>query len=503
MRQAQGAAGVFMALAAVAAASAGVVELYTEIPGVREFNGQLIVRPIQAVQNGDLRVAGPEALARDDAARAMIAEYAILEYVPQTDEYVIEVGIGLENEVSQRLMASGNYQYAEPNWTVYPIGCPNDSRFGSQWHHGASKLESCAAWDLWTGTPTTTVGICDTGVRTTHEDLLLNRREGYNAVNRLWESNGGQINDINGHGTATTGCAAANGNNGRGVSGLGWNLSHRMLRVSNDSGGGSSLSTLQHAARTSIEAGDKVANVSYSGVDSNSNLTTATYIKSIGGLLVWAAGNEGRNLTLSSRDNDDLIVVGATNSADSKPSWSNFGVMVDVVAPGDNVYTTCASSNTCYGGASGTSFSAPLTTGLIGLLWDKNLSMTPDTVEDILKQGVDDLGTSGPDNTYGYGRINAFQSLSLVGGGGDICDRVRKHNFRCRSNGALKGKVIFNDNSFNGQTITVTIDGSIQLQVVVNGDRAPYNICCYAAGNHTASLTSPNCPDFNKSASCP
>ena len=37
---------------------------------------------------------------------------------------------------------------------------------------------------------------------------------------------------------ATTGCAAANGNNGVGVAGVGWDLSHRMLRVSNSSGGG-------------------------------------------------------------------------------------------------------------------------------------------------------------------------------------------------------------------------------------------------------------------------
>lgn len=51
-----------------------------------------------------------------------------------------------------------------------------------------------------------------------------------------------------------------------------------------------------------VENGDKVASVSYSGADTSSNLTTATYLKSIGGLLVWAAGNDGRNLIFGNRE---------------------------------------------------------------------------------------------------------------------------------------------------------------------------------------------------------
>ena len=74
---------------------------------------------------------------------------------------------------------------------------------------------------------------------------------------------------------------------------VGWNLGHRILKVSNDSSGGSSISILTHAARTSIDAGDKVASVSYSGVQSSGVDTTGGYIRQHGGLLVWAAGNEG------------------------------------------------------------------------------------------------------------------------------------------------------------------------------------------------------------------
>ncbi|MEW6074118.1 MAG: S8 family serine peptidase [Planctomycetota bacterium] len=393
--------GVLSFLAA-ARASETAPAAYREIAGVREFGGRLIVRPLQ---DGSAQAAACAALSR----------YDVIEHVPQLDHYIVAVPAGeTENSLSARLMATGAFQYAEPDWLVFPIACPNDSRFANQWHHDANRMNSCAGWDIHTGNPTTAVGICDTGIRTTHEDFQLHRLEGYNAVDRLWESQGGAIDPIHPHGTQTTGCAAANGNNGVGVAGVGWNLSHRMLRVSNSSGGGAYLSDLQHAASVSVESGDKVANVSYSGVDSSSNLTTATYIKSIGGLLVWAAGNDSRNLTFGNRDSDDLIVVGATNSSDTLAWFSAYGIFVDLVAPGDTVYSTDADSNSDYEWVSGTSFSSPLTAGLCALIFSADSALTPDDVETILKTTCDDLGSAGIDNTYGYGRIEVFNAMSVI-----------------------------------------------------------------------------------------
>lgn len=392
--------------------------LFEPIVGVREFSGRMIARPVQVENWVKQGIAENQAILRHGQAEQSMQAYTVTRYVWQTDEYVFDVPVGsTEDAVAAALMATGNFQYVEPNWNVFPLVCPDDPRLGNQWHHNANRMNSCAGWDLYTGDPSVSVGICDTGIRFTHEDFQLHRLEGYNAVDEKWEHEGGRIDDPHGHGTATTGCAAANGNNGKGVSGVGWDLSHRMLRVSN-SGGGSSLDVLQHAARTAVENGDRVASVSYSGVDNGSNLTTATYIKSIGGLMVWAAGNEGRNLTLSNRDDDDLLVIGATDNNDNKAGFSNYGPMVDFMAPGVDVYTTNASSDTAYGATSGTSFSCPLTAGLAALTWSRNPSLDPDTVEQVLKISCDDLGTQGVDNNYGYGRIDVFTTLTN-GGGGD------------------------------------------------------------------------------------
>jgi len=448
-------------------------ELFVEVSGSMEFTGEMIARPLQPQDAERYGVSEDEIHLRREAALELLGAYEQVAHFPEVDEFVIRVPEGSENEVATALMATRDFQYVEPNWEVWPIGCPNDSQFGSQWHHGASRMNSCAGWDLHTGNNTTVVAICDTGVRTTHQDLLLNRQEGFNAVDQLWESQGGQINDINGHGTATTGCAAANGNNGVGVSGTGWNLGHRMMRVSNSSSGSSSIAILTLAARTAADVGDKVASVSYSGVKSSGVDTAGAYCRSKGALLVWAAGNEGQNLT-GNRD-DNVIVVGATTPSDGKAGFSNFGPFVDLMAPGESVFTTANNSNSSYGSVSGTSFSCPLTAGLCGLIWSLDPTLTPIEVENILRAGCDDLGTGGVDNTFGYGRIDVFNSLSLV----DSCAAFAK--FCNPVNGSL----------FNTATIDAS-DCSLAGPVVVSMAGAPANQFTYLLiGNGTTTISQP------------
>jgi subtilisin family serine protease len=421
------AARLLLFLVVVAGPAAAQQFRYVEVRGEREFSGELIVRPRQVADWTKRGVGAAQAELRRARARAGLAAYSIRTYVPQTDEYFVRVPDGQdENGVSATLMATGLYQYAEPNWIVYPVGpvgppapfsgpnCPNDPGLATQWHHDANRMDSCDGWTIAVGDPSVSVGLCDTGVLTTHEDLQLNRLEGYNAVDQLWESQGGNIGPVAPHGTMTTGCACGNGNNGLGISGVGWNLSHRMLRVSNVSSGSAALGVLQLAARTAVENGDKVASVSYSGVDTASNLSTATYIKSIGGLLVWAAGNDGRNLTMNDRDADDIIVAGGTDRNDALASFSAFGPFVDVVAPAVDVYTCDTASDTAYLAVSGTSFATPLTAGLCALIWSADPTLTPNEVESILKSGCDDLGSPGVDNTFAYGRINVFKALSAL-----------------------------------------------------------------------------------------
>ena len=390
---------------------------FVEIPGEKEFSGIMIVRPLQPSEATSRGLDSFEQRRLAESAQRSLAGLRVRNYFPEVDEYLVEVPQGEnENSLARRLMATGAFQYVHPDWTVYPIACPNDTLFTSQWHHNANRMESCSAWDIETGSPTIVVAICDTGVRTTHQDLQLHRREAYNVTSGLWETQGGAIADINGHGTNCTGSAAGNGNNSIGVSGVGWNLGHRMMRVTDSSTGSASISNLTTAARVAADAGDRVASVSYSGVDSASVNTTGTYVRSRNALLVWAAGNS--NVSLAGNRNDDVIVVGASDQNDLRASFSNYGSLVDLVAPGVSIYTSSNGGDGAYAAVSGTSFACPITAGLCGLIWSRNPTLTPAQVESILRSSCEDLGTAGVDDTFGYGRINSYLALLATPGTG-------------------------------------------------------------------------------------
>lgn len=406
---------VFIAtVSAVSPAQAQVVpHLFEEIPGEREFSGVLVARPLQPAKAAE-RGLGEAAYARAKAqAERDLRAIGISRHFPEVDEYLVKVPAGeTENQVIARLMATGNFEYVEPDWTVFPVACPNDTQFAQQWHHAANRLGSCAAWDLETGSPDIVVAICDTGILATHEDLLLHKREGYHVPTQRWESQGGPIADINGHGTNCSGSAAANGNNSIGVVGMGWNLGHRTMRVTDSTDGSASLSNLTFAARVAADAGDKVASVSYSGVNSSTVFTTGDHVRAKGALLVWAAGNS--NVNLSGNREDSVIVVGATDQNDARASFSNYGTLVDVFAPGVGIRTTSRTATNAYASVSGTSFACPITAGLCGLIWSRNPSLTPAEVESILRSTCVDLGTAGVDGTFGYGRINAAAAIAAT-----------------------------------------------------------------------------------------
>ncbi len=85
--------------------------------------------------------------------------------------------------------------------------------------------------------------------------------------------------------------------------------------------------------------------------------------------------------------------------------------------------------------------------------------------------------------------------------GGVECSNVKRLKARCRDNGAIKGTVILLDNSNDGDTVTVSIDNTLDLVITVVDNKAKFNVCCYS-GTHNVSLKDPsNCASTN--VSCP
>lgn len=395
-----------IALSALGLAQVQAPGKYWEKEGQVEFSGEMIVRPVQPATLKALGYTDAMVITVENRARKRM-QGITREYVGATDEFIVKIPKGYnENSFSLLLMKSGDYEYAHPNFICYPLSDPNDPLFPQQWHH--QTIQAPQAWDIFTGSNNVIVGICDTGVDRNHEDIGPNRVPGYNAVDDKAEVDGGDVQDIHGHGTHTTGDAAAIGNNGKGVSGVGWNFKTMMVRVSNSPGGGSAMDILTKAARYAADHGCRTVSVSYSGVDSDTVGTAGTYCKNVANAnLLWAAGNDNRDLSGFSWP--DVIVVGASNEADQKAGFSAYGRGVHVFAPGTNIVSTTLGGG--YGANSGTSMAAPVANGACALMVSANPALTAQQVQDILESTCDQIG---PPSIFGFGRINVFKALQAA-----------------------------------------------------------------------------------------
>ena len=140
-------------------------------------------------------------------------------------------------------------------------------KFPDQWH--LAMINALDAWDIETGNPALIIAICDSGIDTDHPDLAGALVPGYNAVDGLPQSEGGEVEGLTNHGTQVAGTAAAIGNNGIGVSGVCWDLSIMPIRVSNVANDMAFLSDLNAGARWAASNGARIVNVSFSGVTSS------------------------------------------------------------------------------------------------------------------------------------------------------------------------------------------------------------------------------------------
>lgn len=397
---------LLLPLGALPAQESGpAVPQWQEQPGVLEFSGRMIVRPLQEDALVARGMTPAEARQAHEAAAALLDGWRI-RYYADVDEHIVRVPEGLdESTFAGLLMGQGLYEYAHPDWICYPLGAPNDPFYGNQWQH--RNIHSEAGWDIHTGDPGTIAAWIDTGVDLNHPDLAAALVPGYNSVDKLPQASGGDVQDINGHGTFVGGCIGAIGNNGIGVAGVGWNLSLMPVKTSNISSGGAYLSDILDGARWAVQHGAKTASASYSGVDNPSVGTTGTQIKADGGLFFYAAGNNGSDL--GSFDYPDTVVVGATDSSDNRASWSNYGTPIDVVAPGVSVWSTTLGGG--YGSGSGTSFSTPIANGVTAMVWSANPFLDPDGAQRILYSTCDNIGSSF---YYGNGRVNLENALNAA-----------------------------------------------------------------------------------------
>jgi subtilisin family serine protease len=304
------------------------------------------------------------------------------------------------------LQKHSSIAFAELNSIYEPALVPNDTYYSFAWH--LPKIQAPQAWDITTGSSNVIIAILDTGVESTHPDLAPKIVAGWN-----FYDNNVNTADVTGHGTMVAGGAAAMSNNGMGVASPAWGALIMPVRISDATGSASDL-TIAKALSWVADQGVRVANISYAISQSSAVSSAAQYLQSKGGVVTVAAGNGSSFITAP--DNPYVLTVSATDNNDLLCSFSNTGSNIDIAAPGSGIPST--GSGGSYVTAGGTSLSAPVVAGVAALVISVNPNLTGIQVRSLLEQTADDLGSSGWDPQFGYGRVNAYKAVIAAGGNG-------------------------------------------------------------------------------------
>ena len=333
-------------------------------------------------------------------------------------------------DIKNRLELIEGIDLVEPVFIKEAYFTPNDPYYSDQWAHDNygqansasggsvgtpdSDTDTDLAWDITTGDPSIVIAILDTGVNE-HSELQGRLVPGYDYVYQ--DDN---PSDIQGHGTACAGIAAAKGNNNSGIAGGCWDCSVMPVKVLGDDGYGEDT-VIAAAIQETAAAGVQIISMSLGGGGYNSYLDNSVSYAVDAGTVVFAASGNDNNGTISYPAHyDDCIAVGAmspcnerknTGSCDGENYWgSNYGSDLDFVTPGVRI-NTITSSGGYTSTFNGTSSACPHAAGIAGLILSVAPNMTPEQVRTIMQMNADDIGSPGFDNETGYGRVNAYQSV--------------------------------------------------------------------------------------------
>ncbi|MBM4302872.1 MAG: hypothetical protein FJ112_00930 [Deltaproteobacteria bacterium] len=284
-----------------------------------------------------------------------------------------------------------------------PTSTGSDPLLKKAWH--LKRINAYEAWKKVKGNPNTTIAIIDSGINYNHPEVAPNLRR----KTTEWPSNGvdkdenGFIDDIigwdfvkgsflpfdrTGHGTFIAAIAAGVLNNGLGAAGVCPKCSIMPLRFLNYDGLGDTedaISAIYYAAKERVS----VINLSFAGEGYDKELFDAiNTARKNDVVVVVSSGNDGENIEKSSVypakfKLPNQLTVAASTEEDELLESSNWGhTSVHIAAPGDEIIGPWLDK---WDTNSGTSFSAAVATGAVGLVRSANPKLTAEQVVRIIK----------------------------------------------------------------------------------------------------------------------
>jgi serine protease len=353
-------------------------------------------------------------------------------------------------ELIKQLNASELVEFAEPNYIYHSASSIDDPRLSDQWN--LSMVSAPAAWQLANG-QNIVVAVLDTGINASHEDLYSNiHPDGYDFITDDKSSGDGDGLDPNPndegnsyHGSHVAGIIAAEADNTKGIAGLAYASKILPLRVLGvqDSGSSSDIAqAILYAAGLANNSGKKldqaadIINMSFGGEAQSETVKAALdQAYNEGLILIAAAGNIATDTAFYPAAFDNVIGVGAVSDDKKRASFSNYGINLNLVAPGgtgsgsasfdgfqDAILSTVGANN--YAEYIGTSMAAPHVAAIAALIKELKPDLTGQSFKDALEAGYlsQSLNTNTPDinNFYGKGLIDAAKAVNWATGGASM-----------------------------------------------------------------------------------
>ncbi|WAZ23904.1 S8 family peptidase [Streptomyces cinnabarinus] len=326
-----------------------------------------------------------------------------------------------------------------------------------------------------------TAYVIDTGVRITHGDFGGRASYGYDAVD-----NDNTAQDGHGHGTHVAGT----------VAGTSYGVAKKArvvgVRVLNNSGSGTTaqvVAGIDWVARNAVKPA--VANMSLGGGADTAIDTAVRNAIASGVTFAVAAGNESTNAsTRSPARVTEAITVGATTSTDAKASYSNYGTVLDLFAPGSSITSAWNTSDSATNTISGTSMATPHVAGAAALHLAANPTATPAQVSTALTTAATPNVVTSP----GTGSPNR---LLYVGGGTTTPPGPRFENtgdYAINDNATVESPVTVSGVSGNAPSalavevhIVHTYIGDLQVQLIAP-DGTAYTLKGYGTGGSSDNI---------------
>jgi subtilisin family serine protease len=405
-------------------------------------------------------------------------------------------------ETIKSLTATGMFEYVEPDFIVTTQQTPTDSAYldGTLWgirNTGAGggtagiDVNATAAWAITPGRREIIVGVIDTGIRFTHQDLKNNMwtnpgeipgngidDDGNGYVDDVFGinaiTNSGNPNDDNNHGTHCAGTIAATANDSGPIVGVAYNVRLMALKFLSGSGSGNTSNAIK-CLNYAVSKGAQITSNSWGGGGFSQGMFDAIVAaNSAGSLFVAAAGNSSSNNdstpTYPANYNvANVVSVAAIDRNGALASFSSYGRNTcHVGAPGVAVYSSTAASDTAYASFSGTSMATPHAAGVAALLKSHAPQLTPVEMRTRLVQTARPLASLAS-RTISGGMTDARAAL-LAGEDGTLDLSLAAESSSLKAGNTAAFYVTVTDGApITGATVTGSLGSEAPVAFLDNG----------------------------------